>query len=171
MKTSIIKRVERLEEQIHPSDPELPPFDFDLLVESENAYFSKHMDVLRTQARELGYGDKNNKVSWLDLGSCDPVSNDKVREECLEALNDERKRVIETLHLVIEKCLRLTAKLSDEEKLAVKKYNDVAGFFGSSMLMNHAEKGWIPGHTREELTELRSSYEQIMQKYGETIYE
>jgi len=24
--------------------------------------------MLRTKARELGYGDRNNKVSWFDLG-------------------------------------------------------------------------------------------------------
>jgi hypothetical protein len=171
LKISVVRRVERLEGQIHPSEPELPPIDFDLLIESENAYFSKQMTVLRTQARELGYGDKNNKVSWLDLGSCDPVCSDRVREECLEALNYEGKKVIETLHLVIEKCLRLTANLSDEEKVAVKEYNKVTGFFGNSMLQNHAQKGWIPGHTREELAELRRRYELIMQKHGEPIYE
>jgi len=66
LKASVIKRIERLEEQLKPCEPELPPFDFDLLIESEKAYFSKQMVVLRTRARELGYGDKNNKVSWFD---------------------------------------------------------------------------------------------------------
>ncbi|MDH5595764.1 MAG: hypothetical protein OEY40_03505 [Candidatus Bathyarchaeota archaeon] len=58
MKASIIKRVEKLEEQFKPSDPEPPPFDYDLLTESEEAYFSKELTLLRTKARELGYGDK-----------------------------------------------------------------------------------------------------------------
>jgi hypothetical protein len=95
LKASIVKRIEKLEEQFKPSEPELPPFDYDLLIES--AYFSKQLTLLRTKARELGYGDKNNKVSWFDLRGYDPSSNEEVRMECLEALNDEERKVIETL--------------------------------------------------------------------------
>jgi len=171
LKVSVIKRVERLEEQVKPLEPELPPIDFDLLIESESAYFSKRMVLLRTKARELGYGDRDNKVSWFDLGVFDPVCNEEVEMECLEALNDEERQIIETLHLIIEKCIRLTANLSEEEKAVVKKYNNVVTFFGNSLMMNGAEKGWWKGHTKEELEELRVLYEQIMAKYGETIYE
>ena len=171
MKASIVKRIEKLEEQFKPSEPELPPFDFDLLIESESAYFSKELTLLRSKARELGYGDKNNKVSWFDLRGCDPSCNEEVRMECLEALNDEETQIIETFHKILEKCLRLTANLSEEEKAIVKKYNNVVTFFGNSLMMNAAEKGWSEGHTREELEELRVLYEQIMAKHGERIYE
>ena len=171
MKASIVKRVEKLEEQVKPVEPELPPFDFDLLIESESAYFSKRMVMLRTKARELGYGDRNNKVSWFDLGGFNPVCNEEVEMECLEALSDEERKVIETLHLIIEKCIRLTANLSEEEKAVVKRYNRVVTFFGNSLMMNNAEKGWSKGHTKEELIELRVLYEQIMAKHGERIYE
>jgi hypothetical protein len=116
LKASIIKRIEKLEEQFGPPEPQLPPVDFDLLIENERAYFSKRMVLLRTKARELGYGDRNNKVSWFDLRGCDPVSNEEVEMECLEALNEEERQVLETLHEIIEKCIRLTANLSEEEK-------------------------------------------------------
>jgi len=92
LKASVIRRIERLEEQLKPLEPELPPFDYDLLIESESDYFSKQMDLLRTKARELGYGDKNNKLGWFDLRGCDPVSNEEVRTECLEALDDEERQ-------------------------------------------------------------------------------
>ncbi len=92
MKASIIKRIEKLEEWVKPLEPELPPFDVDLLIESESAYFSKRMRLLRCKARELGYGDRNNKVSWFDLGGFDPVCNEEVEKECLEALNDEERK-------------------------------------------------------------------------------
>jgi len=72
---------------------------------------------------------------------------------------------------IIEKCIRLTANLSEEEKAVVKKYNEVIMFFGNSMMMNGAEKGWCKGYTREELEELRARYEQIMARHGEKIYE
>jgi len=171
LKATIIKRIEKLEEQVKPLEPELPPFDYDLLIESESAYFSKQLTLLRTKARELGYGDKDNKVSWFDLRGCDPSSNEEVRMECLEALNDEENKVIETLHEVIEKCICLTANLSDEEKAIVKRYNKVVTFFGNRLMMNGAEKGWWKSHTKEELEELRVLYEQIMAKHGERIYE
>jgi len=116
LKASIVKRIEKLEDQFGPSQPELPSVDFDLLIESEREYFSKEMVLLRTKARELGYGDKNNKPSWFDLGGCDPAFNEEVRMECLEALNVEDLKIVETLHEIIEKCIRLTASLSEEEK-------------------------------------------------------
>lgn len=169
LKASIIKRIERLKEQFKPCmDPELPPVDLDLLIESESDYFSKEMVLLRDKARELGYGDKNNKVSWFDWGSYDPVINEDVRMECLEALNDEERQVIKTLHKIIEKCFRLTANLSEEEKTIVKRCNHVVTFFENNLMMNSAKKGWWKGHTKEEL---RVLYEEIMVKHGERIYE
>ena len=57
MRTSVIRRIKQLEVQLKPHDPELPSVDFDLLVESEQAYFSREMRLLRTKARKLGYGD------------------------------------------------------------------------------------------------------------------
>lgn len=172
MKASIVRRVERLEQQFKPFDTvELPPLDYDLLIESEMEYFSKEMVLLRTKARELGYGDKNNKLSWFDLGGCDPFCNEEVRMECLEALNAEEVKIVEILNEVIEKCIRLTANLSEEEKEIVKKYNEVVMFFGNSIMTKGAAKGWWKGHTKEELEEMRARYEQIMAKHGEKIYE
>jgi hypothetical protein len=171
LKAAILKRVARLEEQFGPAKPELPPIDFGLLIESEMDYFSKEMDVLRSRARELGYGDKNNTVSWFDLKGCDPVSNETVRVQCLAALNQDEGRIVETVSLLLEKCVRLTANLSAEEKQTVKKYNEVARFFSNSLMMDGAKNGWWPNHTKEELAELRSRYEEIMQRHGEVIYE
>lgn len=171
MKASIIKRIEKLEGQFEPPPPELPPVDLDLLIKSESEYFSKQMVLLRTKARELGYGDRNNKVGWFDLQDYDPVCNEEVRMECLEALNDEEVQIIETLHKIIEKCIRLTANLSEEEKVIVKRYNDAVMFFGNSLMMNGAENGWCKGYTQEELEELRVRYEQIMTKLREKVYE
>jgi len=65
LKASIVRRIERLEEKLKSPGMELPPFDYDLLIESEKEYFSRVMRVLRLKARELGYGDKgNNLVSF-----------------------------------------------------------------------------------------------------------
>jgi len=171
LKASIIRRIEKLEGQFKPPLPELPPIDLDLLIKSESEYFSKQMVLLRTKARELGCGDKNNKVSWFDLQGYDPVCNEEVRMECLEALNDEEMQVIGTLHRIMEKYIRLTANLSEEEKAVVKRYNRVVTFFGTSLMMNGAENGWCKGYTKEELEELRVHYEQVMAKHGEKIYE
>jgi len=171
LKASVLRRIEKLEKQLKPLEPELPPFDYGLLIESESDYFSKQMDLLRSKARELGYGDKNNKLGWFDLRGCDPVSNEEVRMECLEALNDEERQVIETFYEVIEKCIRLTANLSEEEKAVVKKYNRAVTFFGNSSMMNLAKHSGMKGFTKEELAELRVQYEQIMAKHGERIYE
>jgi hypothetical protein len=41
----------------------------------------------------------------------------------MAALNAEELKIIETLDAVIEKGIRLTALLSDEEKADVKRYN------------------------------------------------
>jgi len=89
----------------------------------------------------------------------------------LEALNDEEVQIIETLPKIIEKCIRLTANLSEEEKVIVKRYNDAVMFFGNSLMMKGAENGWCKGYTKEELEELRVRYEQVMAKHGEKIYE
>lgn len=167
MKASVLKRIEELEVRLKPLEEELPPVDFGLLIESENEYFSRQMRVLRLKARELGYGDKNNTVSWFDLRGFDPVSNDAVREECLAALNVDESRVIETFHKVIEKLIRVTGVLSDEEKEDVKRYNDVA-----KRVQGLTSKGFaLEDCVEEELKQARWRYEEIMAKYGEEIYE
>ena len=171
MRTSVIRRIERLEVQLKPLDPELPSVDFDLLVESEQAYFSREMRLLRTKARELGYGDgpegNIHNVGWFDLGDYDPVINRKVKMECLKVLDEEERGIVETLREILGKALRLTELLSEEEKQQIKKYNEVARFFGSDLLMDGTKKGY----TEQELAELRFQYDQIMAKYGEKTYE
>jgi hypothetical protein len=47
LKASIIRRIEKLEEQFKPSDPEPPPLDFDLLIESESAKCDHVLAILR----------------------------------------------------------------------------------------------------------------------------
>jgi len=167
LRASIVKRVEVLEARLKPSEPELPPFDFGLLTVCEEEYFSLEMTVLRLKARELGYGDKNNKVSWFDLRGCDPVCDEDVRAECLAALNAEEAKVLETLREVIEKGIRLTAVLSDEEKADVKRYNDVVLFFQNPMIRSSRPDAY----GREDLVGARRRYEEIMVKHGEAIYE
>jgi len=171
LRTSVIRRIEKLEVQLKSLDPELPSVDFDLLVESEQAYFSLEMRLLRTKARELGYGDgpeaNLHSVGWFDLGDYDPVINDAVRMECLEALDEEERRIVETLGEIIGKALRLTAILSEDEKAKVRKFNQVARFFGSDLLMDGTKKGY----TEQEFAELGFQYDQIMAKYGEKTIE
>jgi len=156
---------------LKPLDPELPSVDFDLLVESEQAYFSREMRLLRTKARELGYGDgpeaNLHNVGWFDLGDYDPVINDKVQMECLEALDEEERQIVETLGKVVEKALRLTEVLSEDEKAKVRQFNAVARFFDSDLLMDGTKKGC----TEQEFAELRFQYDQIMAKYGEKTIE
>lgn len=171
MRTSVIRRIEKLEVQLKPLDPELPSVDFDLLVESEQAYFSREMRLLRTKARELGYGEgpeaNLHSVGWFDLGDYDPVINDKVWMECLKALDREERGVIETLREIVWKALRLTEVLSEEEKGLIRKFNEVKRFLGSDLLMDGTKKGC----TEQDLAELRFQYDQIMAKYGEKTIE
>lgn len=171
MRTSVIRRIERLEVQLKPLDPELPSVDFGLLVESEHAYFSREMRLLRTKARELGYGDgpeaNLHSVGWFDLGDYDPVINDEVRMECLEALDEEERRIVETLGAIIGKALRLTAILSEDEKAKIRQFNALARFFDSNLLMDGTKKGY----TEQEFAELGFQYDQIMAKYGEKTIE
>ena len=154
-----------------PLDPELPSVDFGLLVESEQAYFSREMRLLRTKARELGYGDgpedNIHSVGWFDLGDYDPVINDEVRMECLEALEQKERQVVETMGKIVEKALRLTAILSEEEKGVIRKFNEVKRFVGSDLLMDGTKRRC----TQQELAELRFQYDQIMAKYGEKTIE
>ena len=70
LKASVLKRIEELEARLKPLGEDLPSVDFDLLIESENEYFSRQMKVLRLKARELGYGDKNCKTGYIDLRGC-----------------------------------------------------------------------------------------------------
>ena len=145
--------------------------DFGLLVESEQAYFSREMRLLRTKARELGYGDgpeaNIHSFGWFDLGDYDPVINDKVRMECLEALDENEREIVETLGKVVEKALRLTAILSEEEKGVIRKFNEMARFFDSNLLMDGTKRRC----TQQEIVELRLSYDRIMDKYGEKVFE
>lgn len=175
MKASIVRRVEKLEQQIEPLEPEVAPLDFDLLTETEQSYFTREMRLLRTKARELGYGDgpEGNVHSrgWFDLGHFDPVSNEEVRMECLEALDEKEREVIETLGEIIGKGFRLTAVLSEEEKAQIKKYNEVIRFFGNDLMMDGAKKGRWKGYSEQDLVELRLQYDQIMAKHGEKIFE
>ena len=167
MKAAIVKRIEALESRLKPAEPELPPFEFDLLTACEQAYFSLWMRVLRLKARELGYGDKSNKVSWFDLRGCDPVWDEDVRAECLAALNSEEAKVIEMFHAVAEKCVRLTAVLSNEEKAEVRRYNEVVLFYQNSSIRN-SEPNRFSG---EDLARARRRYEEIMVEHGEVVYE
>jgi hypothetical protein len=171
LRTSVIRRIERLEVQLKPLDPELPSVDFDLLVESEQAYFSREMRLLRTKARELGYGDgpeaNLHSVGWFDLGDFDPVINHEVKIEGLKVLNKEERGVVETLREILLKALRLTEVLSEEEKGLIRKYNEVARFLGSDLLMDGINKRY----TEKDLADLRFQYKQIMDKYGEQTFE
>jgi len=166
LKASIVRRIERLEEKLKSPGMELPPFDYDLLIESEKEYFSRVMRVLRFKARELGYGDKDNNVSWFDLRGCDPVFDDEVRAECLAALSGEEANVIETLNKVVEKGIRLTAVLSDGEKADVKRYNGVVMYFQNSLIRSSRPDAY----TFEDLDQVKRRYEEIMAKHGEEIY-
>ena len=100
LRSSIVRRIERLETCFEPFAPEFPQVDCSLLVDSELSYFSKMMKVLRLKARTLGYGDGSegniHNVGWFDLGNFDPMINDEVKRECFEALNSEERAVIET---------------------------------------------------------------------------
>lgn len=167
MRVSIVKRVEELEARLKPSGLESRPFDFDLLTACEKEYFSLEMRVLRLRARELGYGDKNNKVNWFDLRHCDPVFDEEIRAECFAALNAEEAKVLETFNSILEKGLRLTIVLSDDEKADVKRYNDIVMHFQGSIITD-----FFPDvYSREDLITARQRYEEIMNKHGETIYE
>jgi hypothetical protein len=46
LKASVLKRIEELEARLKPLAEELQPADFDLLIESENEFFSRQMTVL-----------------------------------------------------------------------------------------------------------------------------
>ena len=171
MRTSVIRRIERLEVQLKPFDHELPSVDFGLLVESEQAYFSREMRLLRTKARELGYGDgpeaNLHSVGWFDLGDYDPVINDKVRMECFEALDKKERPIVETLGKVIEKAVRLTAILSEEEKGVIRRFNEVKQFLGSDLFMDGTKRRY----SQQDLAELQFQYDQIMAKWGEKTIE
>ena len=170
MRTSVIRRIERLEGQLKPFDHELPSVDFGLLVESEHAYFSREMRLLRTKARELGYGDgpeaNLHSVGWFDLGDYDPVNNDEVRMECLEALDENERQIVETLGKVVEKAVRLTASLSEEEKGVIRKFSEVNRFLGSDLVRDGTKRRY----SQQDFAELRLSYDRIMDKYGEKIF-
>ena len=154
-----------------PIDPEFPSVDFDLLVESEQAYFSREMRLLRTKARELGYGDgpeaNLHSVRWFDLGDYDPMINRKVKMDCLNALGDEERGIVETLREILGKVFRLTEVLSEEEKCLIRKFNKVKRILGSNLLMDGTKKGI----TQQEFAELDFQYDQIMARYGEKTFE
>ena len=169
MNISVIRRIEHLEVQLKPSDPKLPPADFDLLIDNELAYFSRVMTLLRTKSRELGYGDgpeaNLHSVGWFDLGDYDPMINRKVRAECYESLDNEEQKVVETFSSVIGKCLRLTSTLSDQEKDVVRRFNEAKRFFRNNLPGTKKEV------TEEKLAKLGFQYNQIMKKHGEIVFE
>lgn len=167
MKAAVVKRIEALEGRLKSAELDLPPVEFDLLTACEQEYFSLWMRVLRLKARELGYGDKDNKVSWFDLRGCDPVNSEDIRAECMAALNAEEAKVIETFQAVAEKCVRLTAVLSNEEKADVRRYNEVVLFFQNSSIRN-ADPNRFCG---EDLARARGRYKEIMVEHGEVVYE
>jgi hypothetical protein len=113
------------------------------------------MRVLRLKARTLGYGNDVNmhSVGWFDLGNFDPMINDEVKGECFEALNSEERAVIETLSEIMGKCLRLTKVLSEDEKCVIRAFNEIFRQSG------------------KELPDLQLQYNQIMEKYGEKVFE
>ena len=90
MNVSVIRRIERLEVQLKSFDSKLPFVDFELLIDTEQAYFSRFMRLLRMKSRELGYGNGPEAnlygVGWFDLGDYDPMINKEVRAECYEFL-------------------------------------------------------------------------------------
>lgn len=155
MRSSIVRRIEWLETCFEPFNPEVSQVDFSLLIDSERSYFSKMMRVLRLKARTLGYGNDVNmhSVGWFDLGNFDPMINDEVKRECFEALNREERMVIETLSEIMGKCLRLTEVLSENEKCVIRAFNEVFQQSG------------------KELPDLQLRYIQIMEKYGEKVFE
>lgn len=157
MRASIVRRIERLETCFEPLNPEFPQVDCSLLVNSELSYFSKMMKVLRLKARTLGYGDGSegnmHNVGWFDLGNFDPMINDEVKQECFEALNSEERAVIETLREIMGKGLRLTEVLSEDEKSVIRAFNGALRQSGN------------------DLPDLRLRYSQIMEKYGEKVFE
>jgi len=165
---TITRRLERLERKVNVVvAPKSLPFDYDLLTPKEQD-LSSVTHLLHDKAVELGYGKFEAcryhfvRNPWLDH---------EVFEECVAAFTDEERLRYERANEIYEKCRRLTLCLTEEEKAMVKQYNEVSRFFGSSLAMNGAEKGWWKGHTKEELEELRVLYEQIMAKHGERIYE
>jgi hypothetical protein len=164
---SVIRRIEHLEVQLKPSDPKLPPADFDLLIDSELAYFSRFMSLLRTKSRELGYGDGPDAnlhgVGWFDLGDYDPMINEDVRAECYEALDEHEEKSVETFNNIIQKVLRLTIILSDEERDVVRRFNEAKRFFRNNLPGTKKEV------TEEKLAKLGFQYNQIMKKHGATM--
>jgi hypothetical protein len=140
-----------------PLNPKSLHVDSGLLLDSELSYFSKYMKVLRLKAQEIGYGNGTggniHDVGWFDLGNYDPMINDEVKIECLRALNPEESRVIVILHEIIEKAVRLTKNLSDEEKRTIREYKEAVH------------------QSTSDLADLRHGYRQIMVKHGEKVFE
>jgi hypothetical protein len=94
-----------------------------------------------------------HNVGWFDLGNFDPMINDEVKQECFEALNDEERAVIETLREIMGKGVRLTEVLSEDEKSVIRAFNGALRQSGN------------------DLPDLRLRYSQIMEKYGEKVFE
>ena len=157
MRASVLRRVERLETCFESHNVNVRCVDFGVLVDSELSYFSKYMEILRSKARDLGYGDgvKGNfrNVGWFDLADFDPMINEDVKLECFEALNEEEASIIEIFREVIGKALRLSEALSEEEKRMIREYNEALD------------------HPSNTLANLQREYSQIMVKHGEKVFE
>jgi hypothetical protein len=79
----------------------------------------------------------------------------------------EEAMVIETSDKIAEKCFRLTAMLSEEEKKEVRTYNGVVLYFQNSLVRNCS----LNVYRAEDLSRARQRYEEIMARHGETIFE
>ena len=85
----------------------------------------------------------------------------------MEALDEKERQVVETLGKVVDKAVRLTAILSEEEKGVIRKFNDAKRFLGSDLWMDGTKGRYI----QQDIVELRLSYDLIMDKYGEKVFE
>ena len=157
MRASILRRIKKLETSFESFDAELLELDSSLLLDSERSYFSREMKILRLKARKLGYGDgpeaNIHDVGWFDLGNFDPMINDDVKVECLKALDERERGVMETLREIGLKALHLTEALSEEEKNLIREYNKALR------------------HSSNDHADLRSRYKQVMTKHGEKVFE
>jgi len=170
LRASIVRRIEKLETCFEPLNPQFPQVDSSLLLDSELSYFSQEMRILRLKAREIGYGDgvegNIHNVGWFDLGNFDPMINDEVKLECLKALNEDGRRVMETLREIMLKAVRLTEALSEEEKSLIRDYNEALWHSSEDLAVDGAKR-----FTDKDLADLRLGYNQIMVKYGEKVFE
>jgi len=167
----IQRRVEKLEILLltEESKDEDPIVDYKLFTEKEKD-ISDTIHLFHDIAVRLGHGELRACQYRIPYES-DPNSNEEAREEAICNATPEEIMRIELEGEIWQKWIHLTPLLTEEEKAAIKEYNKAMNFFGSSLMMNGAEKGWWKGYSEEELDKLRAEYEEIMAKYGEKSYE